>query len=135
MKTVNVIDSSSLAKYVNREPGWEEVSKGLEEGSMTVELAIKEVANSLWKRVMRKELNGKLGTSVLNDLLELAPFRVEEQKPLYEGAFGIAQSRSISIYDALFIELAIQKSLPLLTSDEKQAKAADSLGVKTVFIP
>ena len=51
-----VVDSSVLAKYVLREEGWEEVEKYLERGTITLDLAVKEVLNALWKRVMRGEL-------------------------------------------------------------------------------
>lgn len=132
---MNVIDSSSLAKYVNREPGWDAVSKKLEEGCVSIELATKEVANALFKRVMKKELDIKVASSVLQDLLELRPFVVEAQEDLYRDAFAIAVRENITVYDALFIQLARSKDTTLVTSDGKQARAAESVGVKTILIP
>lgn len=132
---MNVIDSSSLAKYVNREPGWDAVSKKLEEGCVSIELATKEVANALFKRVMKKELDTKVASSVLQDLLELRPFVVEAQEDLYRDAFAIAVRENITVYDALFIQLARSKDTTLVTSDGKQARAAESVGVRTILIP
>jgi predicted nucleic acid-binding protein len=129
-----VIDSSALAKYVNREPGWEEVSKRLSEGCLTLELALKETANSLWKRVIRKDLSDDLATSVLNTLLEARPFKLEEQQELYPAAFKLAVEKKTTIYDALFIALALERKLPLATSDEQQASVARSLGIRTIQI-
>ena len=51
-----VVDSSALAKYMLREEGWEDVEKRLERGAVTLDLAVKEVLNALWKRAMRGEL-------------------------------------------------------------------------------
>lgn len=44
---MNVIDASSLAKYVLREKGWCEVRKVLEEESVSVDHVLKEVANAI----------------------------------------------------------------------------------------
>lgn len=129
-----VIDSSALAKYVNREPGWEQASGRLAEGCITLELAVKETANSLWKRVMRKDLNEKIAATALKELVELRPFKVEAQEPLYRAAFRLAVERETTFYDALFVELAIERKLPLVTSDARQAAVALAAGANAVLI-
>lgn len=53
VSSVRVIDSSSLTKYVNREDGWRSMEKYLMEGCITLSLAVKEVSNSVWKRVLK----------------------------------------------------------------------------------
>lgn len=40
----------------------------------------------------------------------------------------------ITVYDALYIALAKNKKLPMLTLDKKQRKAVEALRVKTVSI-
>ncbi len=45
------IDASAIVMYVVCEPGWEKVRKFLSEGAVTLDLAIKEVANALWEKV------------------------------------------------------------------------------------
>ena len=47
---MRVIDSSVLVKYFSREKGWEKARKYIVEGAMTLDLAIKEVSNTLRKR-------------------------------------------------------------------------------------
>ena len=54
---MRVIDSSALVKYFTREAGWEKVREVLIDGVVTLDLAVKEVANALWKRVTRGEID------------------------------------------------------------------------------
>ncbi|MEM3430870.1 MAG: type II toxin-antitoxin system VapC family toxin, partial [Candidatus Bathyarchaeia archaeon] len=81
---MKVIDSSSLSKYVNREANWKEVRKHLEEGCMTLDLAIKEVGNSIWKRVSRGELDPDTAMSLFKDLVILKPFKTASQEDLLD---------------------------------------------------
>ena len=64
-------DSSSLAKYVNREPNWKEVEKHLKRGLTTVTLAFKEISNTLWKRVREGQLDKELSCKVMTGLLKI----------------------------------------------------------------
>jgi len=46
--TAKVIDSSALAVLLLKEEGWRKVKEILREKPYTIELAVKEVANSIW---------------------------------------------------------------------------------------
>ncbi|MGQ9468942.1 MAG: type II toxin-antitoxin system VapC family toxin [Nitrososphaerales archaeon] len=131
---MRVIDSSSLSKYVNREPGWERVNELLNEGCLTLELALKEVGNSLWRRVMRGELKEEVALSAYKDFVTLRPFRIASQEGLYVKALEISSKLGIALYDALFIQIARDLNLQLVTSDEKQAEASRKLGVQAIYI-
>jgi len=120
---VNVLDSSALAKFVNRERGWEEVERALEGGCVTLELALEEVANSLWRRVMRGDVEVEAARAIMKDLIDLKPFRL-----------ALASEAGIPIYDSLFIQLAKRLGTLLLTSDRVQAKAAEAAGVKAIIL-
>ena len=50
---MKVIDSSALIKYFSCEEGWERVREVMLEGVVTLDLAIKELLNALWKKVRR----------------------------------------------------------------------------------
>ncbi len=50
--TVKVIDSSILAKYLLKEAGWRKIAEVLREKPITLDLALKETTNVLWKRVI-----------------------------------------------------------------------------------
>jgi predicted nucleic acid-binding protein len=53
---VRVIDSSALIKYFSREKGWEDVRIYMLEGVLTIDLAIKETLNALWRKIIKEEI-------------------------------------------------------------------------------
>jgi len=134
-KRKNVIDSSSLGKYVNRENNWEQVGKqllpaeGEEAGCTTLQFSIYEVGNSVWKRVQRKEIPqdaallvfGQFVKSILEDNL----VAIEQlDADLANKSFRTAIDCGHTIYDCAFIELAHKLKIGLITSDEKQRDIA-----------
>ncbi|MEM2550417.1 MAG: type II toxin-antitoxin system VapC family toxin, partial [Nitrososphaerota archaeon] len=64
---MRVIDSSTLIKYFTREDGWEKVREIILEGVITLDLAIKEVANALWRKVLRGDLKHETAIKILKD--------------------------------------------------------------------
>jgi predicted nucleic acid-binding protein len=131
---VKVIDSSSLLKFLNREDGWEDVDEELEAGCITIELAIKEAGNGLWKRVKRGEITGNVASKLYNTILEHLPIKLAEQRELYSDSMELAISNRITLYDAMFIQLARKLGLPLVTSDREQADICKKLGVQVRHI-
>jgi predicted nucleic acid-binding protein len=105
----------------------------LEEGCATLDLAIKEVVNALWRRVMMGGLEESYAEEVLRSFLRSGIVRVEGQDQLFEEALSVAVRRRITVYDSIFIALAKRRGLPLLTSDGRQAEAAEKEGVKTIL--
>ena len=103
----------------------------------TLELAVKEVANAIWRRVMLlRDISVGKAFIILNDLLELKKYLliVEPQTPYLSQALKIAIENKVTVYDALFIAQALAKQAVLITSDEKQCKLAENLNVETVYI-
>lgn len=131
---MKVIDSSSVAKFVNREENWEEVQEALRGGCVSLELSMKETGNSLWKRVHRKVLDSKKAQGAFKEFVSSRPFSVADQQGLYAPAFEIATSLDLPVYDALFLALSREMRIPLVTSDPSQAAAAKKLGLDVEFI-
>lgn len=132
---MKVIDSSSVAKLVNREENWELVEKALAGSCVSLELAVKETGSSLWRRVHRGLLDPRKAQNAFEEFVASRPFAVADQESLYSLAFGIASSLDLSVYDALFLALSKEKGLPFVTSDPSQADAASKLGLEVEFIP
>ncbi len=128
-------DSSVLIRYFSKEEGWEKAEKIIEQGVVTLEFAVKEVANALWKKVLRGEMAKEDAVKLILDLKSGEIIRLEDQGEYIEEAFNIAVRRGITIYDALFVSLAKSKRLELITSDEKQGEAAEDEGVKVRYLP
>lgn len=129
---MKVIDSSTLVKYLSREAGWEKTREIILEGVITLDLAIKEIINALWKKVSRNEMSFELALKIVKDLVEGKPFPIESQEQYLVEAFEISIKNKITIYDALFITFAKKRGLELITSDMKQADVARELGIKVV---
>jgi predicted nucleic acid-binding protein len=104
-----------------------------EKRCVTLNLAIKEAINALWKRAIMGGLEEGYANEVARFFLDSSVVRVEGQDQLLEEALSVAIRRKITIYDSIFIALAKRKGLSLLTSDRRQAEAAIEEGVKVVL--
>lgn len=131
-----VIDSSALAKLLLKEEGWRRVEEIIVEKPFTLDLAVKEVANAIWRRVvLLHDIDIEKVLTLLNHLLELKKvLRVEPQDQYIVQAFTIALENNIAVYDALFIAQAMIKKATLITSDKRQFDIAQKLGVEATYI-
>ena len=133
--TEKAIDSSALAVLLLKEEGWRKVKEILREKPYTIELAVKEVANSIWKRVkLLRDIDENKALTILGDLLELrrTVLRIEPQDVYLGQALEIALKNDATIYDSLFIAQALTKKAILVTSDKKQAEIASRLGIRLI---
>ena len=73
---------------------------------------------------MLKDLeNGLLYLSILYELVESGKIRLMPPNlELTRKAYDLSVSNNISVYDAIFISLALEAGLELKTFDEEQAK-------------
>jgi len=134
--TEKVIDSSALAVLLLKEEGWRKVKEILREKPYTIELAVKEVANSIWKRVkLLRDIDENKALTILGDLLELrrTALRIEPQDVYLGQALEIALKNDATIYDSLFIAQALTKKAILVTSDKKQAEIASRLDIRLIM--
>ena len=132
-------DASALAKYLLREEGWEIVSRYLRERRplYTVDHALKELANSVWKHA---RLRGLIDAATAISLLEGFRRLIEAQVVIVEGEEGylkraleIALNTGVTVYDALYIAQAEARG-ELLTSDKRQARTAEALGIQVHYV-
>lgn len=133
--TGKVIDSSVLTKYLLKEKDWEKIHEILLERPYTLDLAMKEVANAIWKRVfLLKDMDIKRAFMILNDLFDMKLLRVEPQDNYLKLAFEIAINTGTALYDSLFIAQAFSKNAILITADKKQYKITSELGLASILI-
>jgi predicted nucleic acid-binding protein len=131
---VIVVDSSALSKYFLKEEEWMEVKEHIERVSISLEMALKEACNALWKRVRRGEVEEEVALNMVKAIAEWEILKMADQRELMEEAFKIAVREELPLYDSLFIALAKMRGLPLLTSDERQAESASSEGVEVIKV-
>jgi predicted nucleic acid-binding protein len=88
---------------------------------ITVDLAIAEVANVAWKRVMFFDESKEIALKALRKSTNFITGACEviSTRKLLEDAFAIAIEDKITIYDSFFIAASEREKVPLLTTDGK----------------
>ncbi len=82
------------------------------------ELIIAEVANVIWKRVTRDEIDADEATALLADFRQL-PLQLTPSDALIEAALAIALETGRTIYDSLYLALAIDRGCRFVTVDKR----------------
>ena len=77
-----------------------------------------EIANILWKKVRRDEVSREDAELILNQLPTL-PVRRHPEAPLLAPAFDLADRTQRTVYDCLYLALAVQLGGRMLTADER----------------
>jgi predicted nucleic acid-binding protein len=126
---IGVFDSSAVVRlFIPDGPipeGMEQFLKRVEIGdniALAPELMLAEIANVLHKKTLRDEISGDECDQILI-LIQRLPIRLFSHKELVEGAVQLARDHAITVYDALFLELARQQNGKLFTADLKLEKA------------
>jgi predicted nucleic acid-binding protein len=87
------------------------------------EFCLLECTNVFWKQVRFQGMTVSEAESLTSDLLA-APLRVEWASSLLQQALQIGTVHQLAIYDSIFIALAQQLDVPLISVDERQVRAA-----------
>jgi predicted nucleic acid-binding protein len=127
-------DASAIVAFFLKEDGWTSLSEYMKL-VMTVDHAIKEFYNAVWKacRVMNLITPQEVEEIIaLFQRYQRTNMIIEPEGDHIEGAFEIALREGLTVYDSLYIELAIKKRVPLLTLDEKQKSIGKKLGLETL---
>ena len=126
-----IVDSSSYVKYFAKEPGWDKAAEHLLQPT-SIGLALTEVANALAKKVSIDEISKDDAALLLRGMIEIT--RLVGQNDSVIHALKISIDKRVTVYDALFIVAALEQGLGLTTSDAKQARVAEELGVSVSLI-
>ena len=79
---------------------------------------IAEVGNTLWKRsVRRKEISVAEAEASYSDFLSLQ-LPLEASSTIADQAFNLAVQENHSVYDTLYLALALERSCELITADK-----------------
>jgi len=77
-----------------------------------------EIANILWKKVLRAEITRADADLILGQLPAL-PLTRHPEPPLLTSAFDLADRTQRTVYDCIYLALAIQLGGRMLTADQK----------------
>lgn len=81
-----------------------------------------EIANAIWKAVRADRISRALGDQALA-LLTQRQFATVPSQNLLAGAFQIAADFQRTVYDSLYVALAMESKAHLITADERLANA------------
>ncbi len=130
------VDASLIGAFILKEEGWEDYAAILE-NALTVDHAAKEVSDAIWKAYIQRYIGLEDVKTKLEALKKLfsKSLTLFPEIDLLDGAMEIALSHGISIYDSLYIALALAEKASFCSLDEPQSSIARRLGAPLVYVP
>ena len=133
---IGVIDTSALIRlFIPDGPlpeGFEKFLKGVERGNnmaIAPELLMVESANVLDRKRKMDEISETESTQLLTDVLSM-PIRYFSHGPLIPAAFDLALENKLTLYDAVYLALALAQGAILFSADKEMQKIADKIHVR-----
>ena len=118
-----VVDASVAVKWVVPESGSDRARLLAQAKLEAPDLLFVECANILWKKVRLGHLTRREAADCLRLLLAM-PVALVASRELLDSALRLSLELDHPVYDCLYLALALQRRFPLVTADEKLAKAA-----------
>ena len=122
--TTLVVDASVATKWLIDEEGSEAALRlrTAEYDLVCPDLLFLEVGNVVWRKVRASEIEESDGRAMVAAILE-APFHVEPAAALLPAAWEIAVQHDRSVYDGVYLALAVALDAPLVTADRRLSRA------------
>lgn len=122
--TAWVVDASVAVKWFIPEIHSEDARRLLIEGNELVapELLLTEVGNILWKKHLAGELEAVEAREIIVELGRL-PMRIVRMVPYIENALALAIKYRRTVYDCIYLALAIHEGSRFVTADRKLSNA------------
>lgn len=130
-----VVDASVAIKWYLPEIYDVESQRLLDETNelLVPDLLYSEVGNILWKKIRAGEIQEQQGQAVLQSLNQL-PLQVFPAFPLVLLALEIANQTHRTVYDSLYLALAVKENALLVTADERFYNALQSTPLASQLI-
>lgn len=119
-----IVDASVVAAAFFREPDAAPARELLASDAelLAPDLLYAEVANVIWKRWTRGEIQENEAGELLQDLLWL-PLRITPSSELIDAALPLAVRTGRTVYDCIYLALAIQCRGVLVSGDRRLVNA------------
>jgi predicted nucleic acid-binding protein len=126
-----VVDASIAVQWFANEPGSERALLLLESEELLVapDLMAAEAANAWWKKVRRREMTATDYDEALAHLLAVGIEWVPVA-PYLARAAKLALEHAHPVYDCLYLALAAERRVALLTADAALRKLASRQGIE-----
>lgn len=113
-----VVDASVAAKWLAPEPDSPQAEALLDDDLIVPDLLFAEVANILWKKQLRGELDAAAAHFGARWLLQV-PLQVHDSAGLLVDALAMALQLQHPAYDCFYLALARGVDAPLVTADRR----------------
>ena len=127
-----VIDASVAAKWLAPEPDTPLAEALLADDLIAPDLLYAEVANILWKKQLRGEMDAATVQIGARWLLQV-PLQVHDSAGLLADALALALQLQHPAYDCFYLALALRVEAPLVTADRRlhaRCHAVDAAGFR-----
>lgn len=126
--SVFVVDASVVVKWFVPEIHSEAAQRllTLPHEYLAPDLLFAETANTIWKKIRRGELEAAEGQRLVTDVGRIAVETVS-CRALAEDAHALANATGRSVYDALYVALAIRLDTRLITADDRLEAALNGV--------
>jgi predicted nucleic acid-binding protein len=126
-----VVDASVVAQWFAREPGSHTAAALIEREQPLVapDIMPVEVANALWKKVRRGDLEHRELQQAVTHLLASDVVLVSTVSLLGRAAL-LAVEAGHPVYDCVYLVLAEERGAPLASADQRLRRAARSRGLR-----
>ncbi|MDZ4655090.1 MAG: type II toxin-antitoxin system VapC family toxin [Coriobacteriia bacterium] len=131
-----VFDASVLVKLVAEEPGTDAAARAYKAADTVIapSWARIECAQALWKKVRRGEWDSGQALRALA-ALDRAEMRIIDANSLTPAALSLACHVNHSVYDCVYLALAVENDATLVTADRRLfAIATTVIGERAVLI-
>ena len=115
-----VVDASVVVKWFVPEVHTDAARRWLDAGHQffAPDLLFAETTNTVWKKVRRSELTRDQGQQLVADLADVAVETVS-CRALAEDAHALAIATGRSVYDSLYLALALRLDARVITADQR----------------
>jgi predicted nucleic acid-binding protein len=120
--SVFVVDASVVIKWFVPEIHSQAARRWLNASHDYVapDLLFSEAGNAVWKKVRRQELEDAEGRLLVVDLAQAAVATVATRSLLHD-AVALALTAGITVYDAMYLTLAVRLETEVITGDDRFA--------------
>lgn len=127
-----VVDASVAAKWYVPEVGSAPASAVLESGAklLAPDLLVAELGNIMWKKVRRGELSPTEAKEILDAFVTACPVTLYSGSLILQSALDIAVRFERTVYDALYLAVAVAEDCRLITADERLVHALEGTALE-----
>ncbi len=130
---IGIIDTSALLRLFIPDAampdGLEEFFHGVNQGrnkALAPELMLAEAGNVIWKYMRGGILTSEEGKELFTDIMDM-PVRLVGHKNLVKHALELAEMYNMTVYDSLYLALALEQGGIVFTADKKLLETAKLL--------